>query len=146
MSRRTLRFAALTTLTALPLFAACTPDEVAQWNRWRAEDPAAAEAHVDEVVAAAAPEVAAAPAVASGGVWDRLAECESGGDWSIDTGNGFYGGVQFHPDTWRAMGGGEFAPQANQATREQQIAVAERVLDEQGWGAWPSCSSQLGLR
>lgn len=142
MSRRTLRIAALTTLTALPLVAACTPEEVAEWNRWRADDPAAAVAHAADVIA----EVRAAPAASNGGVWDALAECESGGDWSIDTGNGFSGGVQFHPGTWRAMGGEEFAATANQATREQQIAVAERVLAEQGWGAWPSCSSQLGLR
>lgn len=142
MSRRTLRFVALTTLTALPLFAACTPEEVAQWERWQATDPAAAQAHADAVVAA----VAAVPTVPGNSVWDRLAQCESGGDWAIDTGNGFSGGLQFHPGTWRASGGEEFAPLAHQATREQQIAVAERVLDEQGWGAWPACSRQLGLR
>lgn len=77
--------------------------------------------------------------------WDRLAQCESGGNWAIDTGNGFQGGLQFSPSTWTGFGGGEFAPTANQASREQQIVVAERVLASQGWGAWPSCSSQLGL-
>ncbi|WP_040788510.1 transglycosylase family protein [Nocardia paucivorans] len=77
--------------------------------------------------------------------WDRLAQCEAGGNWAINTGNGYQGGLQFSPSTWRAHGGGEFAPTANQATREQQIAVAERVLASQGWGAWPGCSSKLGL-
>lgn len=77
--------------------------------------------------------------------WDRLAQCESGGNWAIDTGNGYQGGLQFSPSTWSGYGGGEFAPTANRASREQQIVVAERVLAGQGWGAWPSCSSQLGL-
>lgn len=77
--------------------------------------------------------------------WDRLAQCEAGGNWGINTGNGFQGGLQFSPSTWTAHGGGEFAPTANQATREQQIVVAEKVLASQGWGAWPSCSSSLGL-
>ncbi|MBZ8176338.1 DUF3235 domain-containing protein [Corynebacterium poyangense] len=77
--------------------------------------------------------------------WDRLAQCESGGNWHINTGNGYSGGLQFSPSTWTAHGGGEFAPQAHQATREQQIVVAERVLASQGWGAWPACSASLGL-
>ena len=96
------------------------------------------------------PESAPAPAetetTASGSVWDRLAECESNGDWSINTGNGYYGGLQFHPQTWAAHGGHEYAPNAHEATREQEIVIAERVLESQGWGAWPACSSQLGLR
>jgi hypothetical protein len=77
--------------------------------------------------------------------WDRLAQCESGGNWAINTGNGYQGGLQFSPSTWSGHGGGQFAPTANQASREQQIAVAERVLASQGWGAWPACSSSLGL-
>ncbi|NLE78146.1 MAG: DUF3235 domain-containing protein [Rhodococcus sp.] len=77
--------------------------------------------------------------------WDRLAQCESGGNWGINTGNGYQGGLQFSPSTWNAHGGGEFAATANNASREQQIVVAERVLESQGWGAWPSCSSSLGL-
>ena len=80
------------------------------------------------------------------GVWDRVADCESGGDWSINTGNGYSGGLQFSHSTWRAYGGEEFAPLAYQASREQQIVVAERVLDDAGWGAWPTCSRLLGLR
>ncbi|NLV79087.1 MAG: DUF3235 domain-containing protein [Rhodococcus sp.] len=77
--------------------------------------------------------------------WDRLAQCESGGNWAINTGNGYQGGLQFSPSTWNAYGGQEYAATANQASREQQIVVAERVLEGQGWGAWPSCSSSLGL-
>ena len=79
------------------------------------------------------------------GDWDALAQCESGGNWGINTGNGYHGGLQFSPSTWTAHGGGQYAPTANQATREQQIAIAENVLATQGWGAWPSCSSSLGL-
>lgn len=77
--------------------------------------------------------------------WDRLAQCEAGGNWNINTGNGYHGGLQFSQSTWQANGGGDYAPTANQASREQQIVVAEKVLASQGWGAWPSCSSSLGL-
>ena len=84
---------------------------------------------------------AAAPA--SGSVWDRLAQCESGGNWGINTGNGYSGGLQFAPGTWRANGG---TGSAHNASRAEQIRVAERVRASQGWGAWPACSSKLGLR
>ncbi len=95
---------------------------------------------------AAVPLVAVAPAeAATDRTWNRLAECESGGNWHINTGNGYYGGVQFSSSTWRGYGGGRFAPYAHQASREQQIRIAEKVLDGQGWGAWPACSSRLGL-
>ncbi|MEH3075881.1 MAG: transglycosylase family protein [Quadrisphaera sp.] len=96
---------------------------------------------------AAAPVVAvAAPAsAATGATWDRLAQCESTGDWSINTGNGYYGGVQFSASTWKGFGGGQYASRADLASREEQIAVAEKVLAAQGWGAWPSCSRKLGL-
>ncbi|HJC61268.1 MAG TPA: transglycosylase family protein [Candidatus Dietzia intestinigallinarum] len=77
--------------------------------------------------------------------WDRLAQCESGGNWAINTGNGYHGGLQFSQGTWAAYGGTQFAPTADQATREQQIAIAEKTLAGQGWGAWPACSSRLGL-
>lgn len=89
---------------------------------------------------------AAAPAVADGSVWDSIAQCESTGNWSINTGNGFSGGLQFTPSTWAGFGGTAYAPEAWQATREQQIAVAEKVQAAQGWGAWPACTSKLGLR
>ena len=75
----------------------------------------------------------------SGVNWDAVAACESGGNWAINTGNGYHGGLQFAPGTWSGHGGGEFAPTADQATREQQIIVAERVLGTQGIGAWPTC-------
>ena len=84
---------------------------------------------------------AAAPA--GGSVWDRLAQCESGGNWSINIGNGYSGGLQFAPGTWAAHGG---TGSAHNASRAEQIRVAERVRASQGWGAWPACSSRLGLR
>ncbi len=88
--------------------------------------------------------LAAAPAAQAdtGSVWDKLAQCESTGNWAINTGNGFSGGLQFTPGTWRAFGG---TGVAHHASREQQIVVAERVLAKQGWGAWPACSRKLGL-
>ncbi|MFD8937043.1 transglycosylase family protein [Streptomyces sp. NPDC059578] len=81
---------------------------------------------------------------ADGGVWDRIARCESGGNWSINTGNGYYGGLQFAGSTWRAYGGTAYAPTADRATRAQQIAVATKVQRGQGWGAWPVCSARAG--
>lgn len=93
------------------------------------------------------PLVAVAPAAnaAPDSAWDKLAQCESSGNWAINTGNGFSGGLQFTPSTWRAFGGAAFAPVAHQASREEQIVVAEKVLAGQGWGAWPSCSKKMGL-
>ncbi len=75
--------------------------------------------------------------------WDQVAACESGGNWAIDTGNGYQGGLQFSPSTWAGHGGTEFAPSADQASREQQIVVGERVLASQGNGAWPTCGTGL---
>ncbi|MFE1860868.1 transglycosylase family protein [Streptomyces anandii] len=77
--------------------------------------------------------------------WNKVAACESSGDWNINTGNGYYGGLQFTRSTWEAYGGTRYAPRADLATREQQIAVAEKVLDGQGPGAWPVCSVRAGL-
>jgi uncharacterized protein YabE (DUF348 family) len=79
----------------------------------------------------------------SGSVWDKLAECESGGNWSINTGNGYYGGLQFSLSTWRAYGGSGLP---SDASREEQIAIAKKLQADAGWGAWPACSSKLGLR
>ena len=87
-----------------------------------------------------------APDVAEGSVWDSIAQCEATGNWSINTGNGFSGGLQFTPSTWASFGGTEYAPEAWQASREQQIAVAQKVQAAQGWGAWPACTAKLGLR
>jgi murein DD-endopeptidase MepM/ murein hydrolase activator NlpD len=78
--------------------------------------------------------------------WDAVAHCESGGNWSINTGNSFYGGLQFTASTWQAFGGLQFAARADLATRDQQIAVAEKTLEGQGWNAWPTCSSVAGVR
>ncbi len=89
---------------------------------------------------------ASAPTAPSGSVWDRIAQCESGGNWSINTGNGYYGGLQFSAQTWTAFGGGKYASTADKATRAQQIDIAKKVQAAQGWGAWPSCTSQLGIR
>ena len=114
-----------------------------------------ATAPVTKVVLKGTKERPAAPAASSGGatasasgaaggsVWDAIAKCESGGNWSINTGNGYSGGLQFSPSTWRAFGG---TGSAADASREQQIAVAEKVQASQGWGAWPSCTRKLGLR
>ena len=94
-------------------------------------------------VSAPAPAPGAAPVPASsGGVnWSAVAACESGADWSTNTGNGFYGGLQFTEGTWLANGGGQYASSADLATPAQQIAVAERVLASQGIGAWPVCGT-----
>ncbi|MER6454844.1 transglycosylase family protein [Streptomyces sp900105245] len=83
-------------------------------------------------------------AAADNGVWDRIAQCESGGNWHINTGNGYYGGLQFSAGTWRAYGGSAYAPTADQASRSAQIAVATKVQQAQGWGAWPVCSARAG--
>lgn len=87
-----------------------------------------------------------APDVPDGSVWDRLAQCESTGNWAINNGNGFYGGIQFDQNTWDRWGGQEYAPRPDLASREEQIAIAQKTLAAQGWGAWPACSSSLGLR
>ncbi len=83
------------------------------------------------------------PAPPSGSVWDALARCESGGDWSVNTGNGYYGGLQFSLSSWAAVGGSGYPHEHSRAT---QIAMAERLRAAQGWGAWPACSRKLGLR
>jgi LysM repeat protein len=101
-------------------------------------------------IAGVAGAAVAAPLMASGTAsaataseWDAVAQCESGGNWSINTGNGYYGGLQFSASTWAAYGGTQYAAQANQATKAQQIAVAEKVLAGQGKGAWPNCGVNL---
>jgi uncharacterized protein YabE (DUF348 family)/transposase len=86
------------------------------------------------------------PPVRNGATWDALSACESGGNWAINTGNGFYGGVQFNQSTWERHGGLRYAPRADLATREEQIAIAEVTRARQGWGAWPVCSARVGVR
>ncbi len=89
--------------------------------------------------------VSATPSVAASSAWDRLAGCESGGNWGINTGNGYYGGLQFADGTWDGNGGGTYASRADLASRAEQIVVAAKVLDGRGWSPWPACSSRLGL-
>lgn len=86
------------------------------------------------------------PPVENGEIWDRLAQCESTGNWAINTGNGFYGGIQFDQNTWERQGGLRYAPRADLATREEQIAIASVTQQRQGWGAWPACTARLGIR
>ena len=86
----------------------------------------------------------ASAAQASSVNWDAIAQCESGGNWSINTGNGFYGGLQFTKGTWKAYGGTKYASTANKASRSEQIAIAEKVLRGQGIGAWPVCGKKGG--
>lgn len=107
--------------------------------------PVPAPAPVARTVRAAQPAVrsaAPAPSVASGSVWDQLARCESGGNWAINTGNGYYGGLQFSLGSWRGVGG---AGLPSQASREEQIARGQMLQARQGWGAWPACARKLGL-
>ncbi|WP_433628648.1 transglycosylase family protein [Nocardia sp. CA-120079] len=85
------------------------------------------------------------PPVRDGDIWDALARCESTGNWGINTGNGYYGGIQFDQGTWERQGGLKYAPRADLATREEQIAIAEVTRARQGWGAWPACTSRLGI-
>ncbi|MFF1448783.1 transglycosylase family protein [Streptomyces sp. NPDC058274] len=82
---------------------------------------------------------------ADGTTWDRVAECESGGTWSADDGNGYYGGLQLTQENWEKYGGLAYAPSADQASRSQQIAVAEKVLDGEGLAVWPTCGPLSGL-
>ena len=99
------------------------------------------------VVGAAGTVALLAPATAASAKasvnWDAIAQCESGGNWSINTGNGYYGGLQFSLGSWRAVGGSGYP---HNASRDEQIARGERLKDRQGWGAWPACSRKLGLR
>lgn len=101
---------------------------------------AAAAALAAGVALTAAP---ANAATASANTWDKLANCEASGNWSANTGNGFSGGLQFTPSTWKAYGG---SGSAHNASKAEQIRVAKKVQASQGWGAWPACSAKLGLR
>lgn len=85
------------------------------------------------------------PPVSNGATWDALSSCEAGGNWAINTGNGYFGGVQFDQNTWERSGGLRYAARADLATREEQIAIAEVTRSRQGWGAWPTCSGRIGV-
>jgi resuscitation-promoting factor RpfA len=96
--------------------------------------------------AAAIPFALSSPAqAATTGTWDRLANCESGGNWDINTGNGYYGGLQFSDGTWDGNGGNKYASRADLAGKSEQIAIAEKILADRGWSPWPACSRKLGL-
>ena len=96
-------------------------------------------------VATVAGGLATASSAQASSVWDRVAACESGGNWHINTGNGYYGGLQFSRSTWTGFGGGRYASRADLATKGEQITVAQRVLASQGPGAWPTCGARAGL-
>jgi hypothetical protein len=112
--------------------------------------PASASVPMEATLLPIAPRPVAAPAarvVTYDGdtVWDALAQCESGGNWAINTGNGYYGGLQFSLATWQGYGGSAYAAYPHQATREEQIAVAERLRAVRGYQPWPACRAKLGL-
>jgi Transglycosylase-like domain/LysM domain len=106
-----------------------------------AQAPAAPVSTYQGGQSASAPVSTAAPASSGGANWSAIAACESGGNWSTNTGNGFYGGLQFTQQTWLGNGGGQYAASADQASADQQIAVAQGVLASQGIGAWPVCGA-----
>ncbi|MFD8599317.1 transglycosylase family protein [Kitasatospora sp. NPDC059646] len=93
-------------------------------------------------VLSAPPALGAPAGSAAGWDWDAVARCESGGRWDADTGNGYYGGLQFDAATWRANGGLDYAPRADRATREEQIEVAERLAARRGLAPWPACGAE----
>ncbi|GAA2789965.1 LysM peptidoglycan-binding domain-containing protein [Crossiella cryophila] len=97
-------------------------------------------------VVAAPMAVAGTASAASGVNWDAIAQCESGGRWNIATGNGYYGGLQFDRGTWLSNGGGQYAPYAHQASKAQQIAVAERLFAARGTSPWPHCGKRAGVK
>jgi len=118
---------------------ACTPREIRLWQEWHSNDPEAAM----DFALNLPPAPQAARSSSGNSVWDRLANCESGGNWSINTGNGYYGGLQFLPSTWRSAGG---SGMPHQNSREEQIRVAENLRDSgQGYRPWPQCARKLGL-
>ena len=136
-------------ICALLLLPACTATELGKWIDWYEKDPVAAVefANRPEIQEALKNGVGRENNRESGNtVWDNLAQCESGQNWTYNGGSGYDGGLQFHPDSWRAYGGRDFADYAWGASRSEQIIVAERILADVGWGAWPACSRKLGLR
>jgi resuscitation-promoting factor RpfB len=123
------------------------PDEPLESRPLPSNAPAAAVAQQSAARQAKVPQKSPAVAYSNdGSAWDQIAKCESGGNWAINTGNGYYGGLQFNSGTWLGNGGGAFAPRADLASREQQIAIAERVRAARGYSPWPACSAKLGLR
>src|SRR5215218_2316991 len=140
MTRKRIVMTAVAAAASIAVLGACTPEEVQQCQAWRAEDPEAADAFARDLP----PQPAVAPARSTNGtVWDRLAQCEAGGNWAINTGNGYYGGLQFNLGTWQSYGGTGYP---HQNSRETQIMIAERVRAATGgYGSWPGCAASLGL-
>ena len=152
VKQRLRRFLPLAVIPAVFAATSCTPREIQLWHEWHRDDPQAAQEFLRR------PEVRAELAhhqqrpqqrstssnFASGNtVWDRLAQCESGGNWAINTGNGYYGGLQFLPSTWRSAGG---SGMPHQNSRAEQIRVATNLRDSgQGYRPWPACARKLGL-
>ncbi|MFC4036031.1 transglycosylase family protein [Streptomyces polygonati] len=144
-ARAAAALAALGTVALLPLTAAqparaAGPQRIAPAPA-RAVEAAPIARTAQDALLRTGPRAAVRRVVSRGrSVWDDIARCESGGDWHINTGNGYYGGLQFIQGTWEAFGGLRYARRADLATPEQQIAVAETLVRAQGWGAWPACS------
>lgn len=129
-------------LGILMVTSACTPRELRLWQEWYRQDPDAAVEFALNIEPESEPLPAIVPESGQS-IWDKLADCESGGNWAINTGNGYYGGLQFGLTAWRAVG---MTGYPHQHSREEQIAAGERLKEMQGWGAWPGCSRKLGLR
>ena len=143
-------------LISLSLLAltACTPAQIELWQQWHREDPAAAEAFVDDGCAGMCEgpwidvttddDIFDLPAADDGiyWPWDELAECESNSTWDINTGNGYYGGLQFALGSWQSVGGQGYPHEHSPA---EQIHRAELLQDQQGWSAWPTCARIIGL-
>ncbi len=127
-------------------FAAVEAEARAEAERAAAEAARAEAARAEAARAETARRSSRVTSSGGNGVWDTIAQCESGGNWSMNTGNGFTGGLQFMTSTWLAQGGGKYAPAAYLATPSQQIEIAERTLASGGWGQWPACSRKAGLR
>lgn len=138
----TLTSRALPNIAPTPV-AAVEPEVTPQPAPVAAVEQSVAPAPAAEVAVPAPTPAPEAVVSSNAGVWDQLAQCESGGNWAINTGNGFYGGLQFTLSSWQAVGGSGYPHQASKA---EQIARAEQLLALQGWGAWPACTAKLGLR
>jgi len=136
---RSKRLMAVALAAVVMLGSACTPREAALWREWYAQDPDAA---MEFALNLPSQDEQPQAVQSNSSVWDRLAQCESGGNWSINTGNGYYGGLQFLPSTWRANGGSGM-PHEN--SRDEQIRVAENLRAQAGFSPWPACKRKLGL-
>ncbi len=143
MNRQLVMFAALGAALIVPAVAVDAWNQEAMMEAAEVSTPAQAKRRMQVTATLPPPPTTTIPLPPHYSTWLRLAQCESGGDWQINTGNGYYGGLQFGLTSWRAVGGSGYP---HQASMLEQMYRAERLLALQGWGAWPSCSRQLGLR